>query len=132
MGWKFYGYGAVYGSPDTHCDILLQGCFTAFLSKTDVSTIPLTNGHGGPVVGKWLRMFEDGFGLFVIGELDGTAELPGPPFAGLSVTPVNAQGSPYPNPWGGKTCRFGDIAEISLVETPAHPGARVMGPWTSV
>lgn len=130
MGWKFYGYAAVYGSPDRDRDIFAQGCFTAFLHKPDHLQIPILNGHvPSTPIGRWIKMVEDGFGLFVIGELDDSLDPIPAPYPGLSVKPINAQGSPYPNPWGGKLCRFAELEEISIVVDPAHHAARIMGPW---
>jgi len=130
MGWKFFGYAAVYGSPDRDRDIFAQGCFTGFLLRPEHLEIPMLNAHdAGKPIGRWLKMVEDGYGLLVFGELnDGLGSLPAP-YPGLSVKPVNAQGSPHPNPWGGKLCRLADIKEISLVTDPAHHGARILGPW---
>jgi len=126
---KFYGYAAVYGSPDRDRDVFAQGCFTGFLQTPNHLNIPMLNGHAGQPIGRWLKMIEDGFGLLVIGELNEGLTLPSQPFPGLSVTAINAQGSSFPNPWGGKLCRSADLAEISIVEAPAHHGARILGPW---
>jgi phage head maturation protease len=130
MGWKFYGYAAVYGSPDRDRDIFAQGCFTGFLRTPDHLNIPMLNGHAGAPIGRWHRMIEDGFGLLVFGELNEDLGSLQAPFPGLSVTVTNAQGSPHPNPWGGQLCRFADLTEISIVESPAHHGARILGPWS--
>ena len=107
MGWKFFGYAAVFGSPDRDLDLFVHGCFTGFLSTRRHLSIPMMNGHdpSQPILGKWISMFEDGFGLFVIGELNDELGALEPPYPGLSVTPVNAKGSPHPNIWGGKLCR---------------------------
>jgi HK97 family phage prohead protease len=130
MGWKFFGYAAVFGSPDRDKDVFAHGCFGEFLITSDHLTIPMLNGHvAGRSIGRWLKMMEDGFGLLVIGELNDELPALQPPYPGLSINPINANGPRIPNIWGGKLCRWTDIKEISLVSEPAHQGARVIGAW---
>ena len=130
MGWKLYGHAAVFGYPDTDGDIFAPGCFSDFLANADYLSIPMLNGHDANLkMGKWVRMHQDGFGLFVIGELDDNLPALTPPYPGLSIKPVKSQGSPFSNAWGGKLCRTTWIEEISILTVPANPAARVMGPW---
>jgi phage head maturation protease len=92
--------------------------------------VPLYNAHEKQaVIGRWLRMHEDGYGLFVIGELNEDLPPLTNPYPGLSIGPVRSVGSPLPNVYGGKLVRWTALEEISLVLVPAHPGARVYGPW---
>lgn len=139
MGWRFFGYAAVYGSPGTDGDVFVHHCFAGFLKSPHHLSIPMLNGHQGPTIGRWLRMVETGYGLLVWGELIAdqtpdvlTVDPPAREPIGLSVTPVNAQGSEIPNCWGGRTCRTADLAEISLVAHPTHPAARILGEWTDL
>jgi hypothetical protein len=73
-------------------------------------------------------MHQDGFGLFVIGELDSDTPLR-VPFPGLSIDPIKSEGSPHPTIWGGKLCRVTWIKEISIVAVPANTAARIIGAW---
>ncbi len=127
MGYVFYGHAAVFGYPDKDRDIMCPGAFTDFLASGKHLEIPMLNNHQPDlVIGRWIRMHQDGFGLFVIGEVNGgLAE----PFSGISIGPLNAQGSPNPNTFGGKLVRSCALSEISLVAEPAHPACRILGPW---
>jgi uncharacterized protein len=128
MGWQFYGHASVFGAPDLQGDVFVQGCFRNWLANPAHINIPMLNGHDPNLrIGRWVRMHEDGYGLFVIGELnDGLPPCIG---VGLSITPVNSQGSAIPSVWGGSLCRVTDIAEISIVTAPSNLGARIMGAW---
>jgi hypothetical protein len=128
MSIKFYGYASAYSIPDKDCDVFVPGCFTAFLEKPEHLSIPMRNGHdlSQPSMGRWLKMSDTGFGLLVFGEMNEGFSLP-KPYPGLSIRPENSQGSAHKTLWGGKLCRVTDIAEISLVESPAHVFARVLG-----
>src|SRR5262245_26841789 len=132
MGWKFYGHAAVFSTPNTDGDVFAPSCFNSFLAYPKHLAIPMLNAHDpAQPVGRWLRMHQDGFGLFVIGELYDNLGALKPPYPGLSVKMVNSQGSAIPNVWGGKMWRETGIEEISLVIPPEHPAARVFGPWVS-
>ena len=129
MGFKFYGYAALYGMPDNDGDIFLPGCFSAWLRKTEPGLVPMTNGHNGPVIGTWLHIADDNLGLRVVGELsDGTGPLP-KPLPGLSITPAKSKGPPSKTPQGGNYCKITDISEIALVPKPHQPLARICGEW---
>jgi hypothetical protein len=129
MGWKFFGYAAVFGSPDRDNDVFASGCFGEFLQKPDHLSIPMLNGHVPELsIGHWKMMAEDGFGLLVHGEFNDELVGLSPPYPGLSVKVINAQGS-NSNNWGGKLARRADIQEISVVASPAHPNARILGTW---
>jgi uncharacterized protein len=129
MGWKFYGHAAVFGVPDRQSDVFAPSCFDDFLRDPSHLSIPLLNGHEpAQRIGRWVRMHQDGFGLFVIGELNDGLQALMPPFPGLSIKPVRAQGSST-NVWGGKLVRQTAIQEISIVTEPSNFAARIMGAW---
>ncbi len=139
MGWKFYGYAAVYGTPGTDGDVFTHHCFAEFLQTPGHLSIPMLNAHTPQIIGRWLRFVETGHGLLVWGETSGEAppdpSLVDPPARyplGLSVTPINAKGPAIKNCWGGNTCRIADLAEISIVGHPVNPGARILGEWSDL
>jgi len=130
MGWKFYGHAAIFGTPDVDGDVFATSCFNVFLLNPNHLATPMLNAHDpAQRVGRWLRMHQDGFGLFVVGEIYDDLDALTPPYPGLSVKTINSQGSSIPNVWGGKLYREVGIEEISLVIPPKHPAARIFGPW---
>jgi uncharacterized protein len=130
MGWTFYGHAAVFSTPNVDGDVLAPSCFNVFLREPNHLSIPMLNAHDpGQPVGRWLRMHQDGFGLFVIGELYDNLGALTPPYPGLSVTLIKPQAAAIPNVWGGKLWQETGLEEISLVIPPKHPGARIFGPW---
>jgi hypothetical protein len=132
MGWRFYGHAAVFGTPDVDGNVFAPSCFNAFLQNPKHLAIPMLNAHDPEHhVGRWLRMHQDGFGLFVVGELFDDLGALASPYAGLSVKTINAQRSAIPNVWGGKLCLTTGIEEISLVIPPEHPAARIFGSWVN-
>ncbi len=129
---EIYGHACVFNVPDNARDVFAPSCFDDFLRDSNHLSVPMLNNHDhSATIGRWLRFHQDGFGLFVVGELDSDSPLAFP-YPGLSIKPIRCQGSPNPNVWGGKLCRQAWIEEISLVEMPTNPAARVIGPWCEV
>ena len=121
MGWKFYGHAAIFNTPDKDGSVFASSCFSEFLNRADYLSIPMLNAHTPEMrLGRWVRMHQDGYGLFVIGELNDNLKPLTAPFPGLSIAPANTFGSRFPSVWGGQLIRSTWIAEISLVGEPAH------------
>lgn len=138
MGWKFWGYAAVYGSPDNHGDIFMHQAFYEFLKRPDHLEIPMLMDHQGEPIGRWLRMVDTPYGLLVWGQLnaDGIPMKPGDLAVGLSVNPTDSKVPSWQlntkNLFGGNICTRSDLAEISIVKFPTHPGARILGEWKNL
>ncbi|WGD32018.1 phage major capsid protein [Ancylobacter sp. WKF20] len=117
-----------FGSPDRVGDLITKGAFASARAP-----LPMLDGHNQrAVIGVWDSVTETEAGLHVKGRLliddvPGAKEMRAKIMAGavrgLSIG-FAAKGA-TPRPGGGRTIPFVDLAEISLVSVPAHPGARV-------
>jgi HK97 family phage prohead protease len=117
------GYASLFGKPDRAGDIVRPGAFGASLARQHV--VPMLIQHrDGARAGRWVRMIEDGRGLFVRGlvETDSARRLIRQGLDGLSIgfRPVLS----LPRPGGGRELRVIDLVEISIVSEPMLAGAR--------
>lgn len=146
MSVKFYGYASVFGWPNTDGNdkgkVYLPGCFNSWLKNCEIDKLPMCNGHDKEdcQIGRWLHVSVDGLGLFVIGELFDTDQLPlrG---TGLSISlhPQDVYAKSwtsgtnvvaYQTPQGGLyISEIKNILEISLVRDPANSLTRILGLW---
>lgn len=142
---EFEGYGAVFGSQDSHGDLILPGAFKASLDKRAAQgrTLPMYAQHGPYLggdhlpVGVWKSVAEDGNGLKVAGQIAGMdtergrhmhSLVKGGAMAGLSIEfNVPRGGAVYGKDAGQpkRTISVANLHGISLVADPSHPGARV-------
>lgn len=118
------GYAAVYVAPDLSGDVIRPGAFARSL-RTGRLPAMLLQHRSGAVAGRWVRVVEDGHGLFVRGlvEVDSAQRLLASGLDGLSIgfRPRLWR----PRPAGGRDLIDLDLIEISLVSRPMQPGARL-------
>ena len=122
---KISGYGAVYGNVDSYNDVIEHGAFKdAMASKTK-----LLKGHFGPTAGTITKLKEDEKGLYmeaVIPKSDKiTADL-------IKINAINSMSvgffvkkSEYDKDAGILYIKKGKLIEISLVQFPANPKAKI-------
>lgn len=123
MAWPF-------GSPDRVGDVFEKGAFSGLTLP-----LPILFGHDpNQPVGVWTEANETDRGLEVRGKLlidevsrarEVRALVREGAITGLSVG-FRAQ-SAKPRAGGGRVISRAELAEISLVVIPAHPGARITG-----
>lgn len=117
-----------FGSPDRVNDVILPGAFAGAKPP-----LPLLFGHNpNDVIGAWTDISEDASGLKVKGRLliddvararEVRAMVQAGAVTGLSIGFVTKKATPRRG--GGRDISALDLAEISLVSVPSHPGARV-------
>ena len=117
-----------FGSPDRVGDLITKGAFA-----TASVPLPMLDEHNQrEVIGVWESIEETGAGLIVKGRLliddlpaakAMRAKLLAGAMRGLSIGFLATKATPRPG--GGRTITALDLAEISIVSVPAHPGARV-------
>ncbi len=117
------GYASLFGLSDVCGDVVRAGAFTRSLRRA--SGLPMLLQHRqGAVAGRWLRMSEDGRGLFVRGLIESraAAHLAAGGMDGLSIgfRPVLWQARA---PCGRELIEV-DLVEISLVAEPMQRRAR--------
>lgn len=85
----------------------------------------LLQHRSGARAGRWVRIAEDGFGLFVRGlvEADGARRLLEGGLDGLSIGFRPRLWKPRAN--GGRDLIDLELVEVSLVSRPMHPKARL-------
>ncbi|MER9032424.1 HK97 family phage prohead protease [Mesorhizobium sp. M0674] len=123
------GYATDFGTLARGWNLILPGAFAKLIANGWQPELCLE--HEGHPVGRWLRLFEDPRGLFVVGELDGShraqaamagvesGELPG-----LSLS--RFIGSKARRDDGVNVCReVIHCREISIVTKPANPAALI-------
>lgn len=138
----FEGYGAVFGNIDRGGDVIDPGAFTKSLnhmSEIGVDSVPMYYNHDrtGGAIGVWTEMVEDKRGLQVKGRLIGLdtdqgkmnlARLREGAIKGLSIGYRVPPGGSRVEEVKGKRCRRLkqiDLSEVSLVDDPMNPLARV-------
>lgn len=104
----FVGYAALFDRVDRAGDVFRAGAFRP-------SEVPLLRDHRGPAIGT-VRVREDGRGLLVEGAAEGVRV-----GDGLSVgfRAVRARQG------GRREILAAELVEVSLVQVPMQPGARV-------
>lgn len=126
---KIAGYAALFGAPDMEGDIVFAGAFRESLARR--ATIPLLVRHDPRLrAGVWTKLQEDARGLLVEGLID-----PREPAAALAqrliVTGVDGLSIGFAalqsrqRADGGRDLHSIELFEVSLVETPMAPQARL-------
>lgn len=117
------GYASVFGIEDLTGDIVRGGAFRRSLNRAVLPPMLLQH-RAGAIAGRWVRMVEDGRGLFVRGmiEADSARTLA---IAGLDGLSIGFR----PLMWqrrsgGGRLLTDVDLVEVSLVAEPMMPKAR--------
>ena len=116
------GYASLFGVEDLCGDIIRAGAFTGIRSRAPVPM--LLQHRSGAQIGEWVRMHEDGRGLFVRGLINAksAALLVDRGLDGLSI-------GFRPRVWtlrpgGGRMLSKIELVEVSLVAEPMLPAAR--------
>lgn len=141
---EFSGYGAVYLNTDLIGDRLMPGCFAAALAerKSLKRPLPMHYNHGLAMlggeraVGVWTKIEDRAEGLYLEGKISGMSTDRGRMYyerlkdgavSGLSIgfnvkasTPRRAASDPR------RTITDATLAEVSIVDDPCNPAARVL------
>jgi len=128
---KFKGYASVFNGVDAYGDTILPGAYKQTLEDRERG-VALRWNHYGPVIGKYLEIYEDERGLVVEGELtkghsvaeDAAALLRHGAISGLSIGYI-AKDYDSNEPHQGRKLKQIELVEVSLVEEPADNAARV-------
>ena len=116
------GYASLFGVEDLAGDVVRAGAFSSRLPHAD---LPMLLHHRSRAqIGCWVRVSEDGRGLFVRGLINAksAACIARAGMDGLSI-------GFRPQVWtlrpsGGRTLSKFDLVEVSLVAEPMLPAAR--------
>lgn len=128
---QFEGYASVFNGVDSYGDTIPAGAYKETLVDRE-RPVALRWNHYGPVIGKWIEMFEDEKGLYVKGELtkghstaeDVAASLRHGAISGLSIGYIAKDSEPN-EPHVGRILKQIELIEISVVEEPADNAARI-------
>lgn len=142
---EFEGYGAIFGSQDSHGDLILPGAFKDTIAARAAAgrTYPMYVQHGPHVggdhlpAGVWKSVAEDGTGLKVVGKIGAMDTERGKTLhglvkdgalSGLSIEYNVPRGSAAYGKAAGeprRTIKAAVLHGISLVADPSHAMARV-------
>lgn len=116
------GYAALFGAEDLVGDAVRAGAFARSLRRGGVPM--LVHHRSGAIAGRWVRLIEDGRGLFVRGLVESKtacALIAG----GLDGLSIGFRPRLYrPRIGAGRELIEIDLVEISLVAEPMQPAAR--------
>lgn len=129
-GMKFSGYASKFNDIDSYGDTIAPGAYLSTLSNRK-RPIQMRWNHYGEVIGKWMKLEEDDYGLFVEGELtpnhskaaDVYALLKHGAIDGLSIGYMPKEHEMLDN--GIRVLKEIELFEISIVEQPADLGATI-------
>ncbi|MEO1408141.1 MAG: HK97 family phage prohead protease [Pseudomonadota bacterium] len=117
------GYAAVFGVEDASGDIVRAGAFSRSLRRSNI--LPMLLQHrSGAVAGRWVRVREDGRGLYARGLIENQSAL------ALAVSGLDGLSIGFrPVMWhrlpgGGRELTDVELVEISLVSDPMQRAAR--------
>lgn len=116
------GYASLFGVQDLSGDVVRPGAFGRTLRT---GSVPMLLQHKqGAIAGRWMRLVEDGRGLFVRGliEADSAKVMVAAGMDGLSIG-FRAR-LWKPRIAGGRELIDIDLVEVSLVAVPMQPAAR--------
>lgn len=127
---EFEGYASVFGGVDSYGDTIYKGAFEKTLENRE-RPVRMRWNHYGPVIGKYVEMYEDEKGLFVRGQLtpghsiaeDVKASLKHGAIDGLSIGFM--LGDYDEKAGGGRDIKSVKLVEISVVEEPADLAAKI-------
>lgn len=142
---EFEGYGAIFGTQDSHGDMILPGAFTQTLAKREAAgrSLPMYVQHGPHVggdclpAGVWKHVEEDANGLKVAGRIAAMDTERGKlihglvkdgALSGLSIEYHVPRGSASYGTQAGqpkRTIKAAELHGISLVADPSHAMARI-------
>ena len=117
------GYASVFGVEDLTGDVVRAGAFARSLARVKLPPMLLQH-RSDAVAGRWVRIVEDGRGLYVRGliEADSARALASNGLDGLSIgfRPLMWQR----RAGGGRELTDVELVEVSLVADPMQPVAR--------
>ena len=117
------GYASLFGVEDIGGDIVRAGAFARSLRA---GAVPMLLQHrGGVIAGRWVRMVEDGRGLFVRGLIEGIGAKALVSSGGLDGLSIGFR----PRVWtargaSGRVLADVELVEVSLVAQPMLNAAR--------
>ena len=117
------GYASLFGVPDLSGDVVRAGAFTRALEASTPRPMLMQHIHGR-VIGRWVRMVEDGRGLYVRGLIESGRAIAAVR-GGLDGLSIGFR----PRLWhprrpAGRELIDIDLVEISLVAAPMQARAR--------
>lgn len=129
-GMKFSGYASKFNDIDSYNDTIAPGAYTKTLENR-TRPIRLRWNHYGEIIGKWVTLKEDDYGLYVEGELtpnhskaqDVYALLKHGAIDGLSIGFYLRDYETRSD--GVRVIKEAELVEISVVEDPADLGAKI-------
>lgn len=129
-GMKFSGYASKFNDIDSYNDTIAPGAYTKTLENR-TRPIRLRWNHYGEIIGKWVMLKQDDYGLYVEGELtpnhskaqDVYALLKHGAIDGLSIGFYLRDYETRSD--GVRVIKEAELVEISVVEDPADLGAKI-------
>lgn len=129
-GMKFSGYASKFNDIDSYNDTIAPSAYTKTLENRK-RPVRMRWNHYGEIIGKWITIREDDYGLYVEGELtpnhskaeDVYALLKHGAIDGLSIAFYLKDFDIKHD--GVRVLKEIDLVEISVVEEPADLGARI-------
>lgn len=124
------GYASVFGGVDSYGDTVVKGAYLDTLENRE-RPVRMRWNHFGPVIGKWVKMYEDDKGLYVEGQLTPGHSVAEDVYASLKFGAVDGLSIGYiPKEYqddqdGMRTLTEIELIEISVVEEPADLGAKI-------
>ena len=125
------GYASVFGGIDSYGDTVMKGAYEDTIADRE-RPVRMRWNHFGPVIGKWLKMYEDEKGLYVEGQLTPGHSVAEDVYASLKFGAVDGLSIGYiPKAYiddketGIRTLTEIELIEISVVEEPADLGAKI-------
>ena len=127
---RFEGYASVFGKVDSYGDTVQKGAFARTLKENGMPK--MFYGHSpGRVIGKWLSMEEDSYGLRAVGELtpghrdadDVYASMRHQAVDGLSIGFLDMDSEERDD--GGRLLKDVELIEVSVVSMPAEKLATI-------
>lgn len=133
---QFEGYASVFDGIDSYGDTIEPGAYSNTLETRD-RPVRMRWSHYGPVIGKWLEIFEDDIGLHVKGELTPghtTARNVGASMRHGAVDGLSIGYRVNDSEMDGRVQVLKDIEliEISVVEEPADLAALISDVKSSI
>ena len=130
--YQFEGYASVFGGVDSYGDTIEKGAYSKTLSDRE-RPIRMRWNHFGDIIGKWVEIYEDEKGLYVVGELTKGHSVAENVYASLKHGAIDGMSIGYwvvdgkDNQHGGQNIKEIELIEISVVEEPADLNATVSG-----
>jgi len=129
-GMKFSGYASKFNDIDSYNDTIAPGAYAKTLQDRK-RPVRMRWAHWGDVIGKWVTLKEDDYGLYVEGELtpnhskaqDVYALLKHGAIDGLSIGFYLRDYETRSD--GVRVIKEAELVEISVVEDPADLGAKI-------